>query len=89
MGPCARGEPGRAPNFLTHTGPYTRCAKCRLVLCSQCAGNHDEEARDRQELAKAVRTAREQPAPPYWQHPERPLPFYVMDHTKWPDPEKL
>ena len=93
-GPCAR-EPGRmhvpegVPCPLTHRGPYTKCTTCGLVLCSRCAANEDQQASDRRELAMAVRRARGQEPPPFWQHPERPLPFYVIDHKKWPDDEKL
>ena len=94
-GPCARGAPAvtYAPNgtvkSCAHYGPYTRCIKCNLVLCNKCAAADEDDAGDRRELEKAVRRARAQQPPPYWQHPARPLPFYVIDHAKWPDDEKL
>ena len=87
--PCARGEPGGAPGSRAHMQPRTRCQRCKLVLCGRCAADSGEEQRQNQELRAALHEARQVPAPTYWQHPERPLPFYVIDQIKVPDAEKL
>jgi hypothetical protein len=89
MGPCARGVPGGAPDSRTHVQPYTRCKKCKLVLCGRCAADSDEAQGHHQELQALLQEARRAPAPTYWQHPERPLPFYVIDQQKVADAEKL
>ena len=89
LGPCARGVPGGAPDSRTHVQPYTQCKKCKLVLCGRCAADSDEAQGDRRALQTLVQEARRAPAPTYWQHPERPLPFYVIDQKKVPDAEKL
>ena len=83
MGPCARGNDVRA-----HRGPYTRCKKCHLVLCGRCANGSDND-RDEWQLIQRLTERAQTNSPAYWQHPERPLPFYVMDQVKWKDEEKL
>ena len=50
------------------------CA-CGIRLCEQC----------RLPSAESVVG----PSCSWRQHPTRPLPFYVADHAKWPDDEKL
>ena len=83
MGPCG------APNCRSPVRPYTRCKKCKLALCDRCATDNDEAQRDRRALQTLVQEARQARAPTYWQHPERPLPFYVINQKKMPDAEKL
>ena len=50
------------------------CA-CGFRLCEQCRLPSAESAVG--------------PSCSWRQHPTRPLPFYVIDHAKWPDDEKL
>ena len=89
LGPCARGVPGGAPDSRTHVQPYTQCKNCKLILCGRCAADSDEAQGDRRALRTMVQEAGRTPAPTYWQHPERPLPFYVIDQQKVADAEKL
>ena len=84
-GPCARGtrETARA-----HHKPYTRCRKCRLVLCARCAGLDEDARQDERNMEKWATKARQNPQE-FWQHPLRPKPFYVFDQAKLADADKL
>ena len=101
LGPCCRGRPPAARDVTKpvgrndHMGPYTRCTKCRTVFCNSCAADVISALSDKEELANALALARSLPRPKsapsfQWrQHPERPLPFQVIDQTKIPENDKL
>jgi hypothetical protein len=82
MGPCAIGLPGGCESARNHTPPYTRCSQCRVVYCGRCALSLNDVANDREERRGAAEHMRAQPPPQFLQHPERPLPFYVIDQRK-------
>jgi hypothetical protein len=85
FGPCSRGTP---ETVHTHRMPYTRCTKCRLVLCNRCAGLEQDAQREERNVRKWATKASQNP-PCFWQHPQSPKPFFVFDHTKLADSEKL
>ena len=95
FGPCARGAPGGKADARTHTCPYTRCAQCRIVLCSRCAANDEAEQEDHRELQVALQECKRPLSTPFGptsqvvQHEEAPRPFFVTDQTKVPNEEKL
>jgi hypothetical protein len=88
---CSRGQSaGASP---PHLGPFWRCTSCRLALCQACAhGKHKEQRASREFEALKESVAAETPngVRCRWrQHPERPLPFFVIDHEKLADQEKV
>ena len=88
-----RPEVGRCSRDSAHMSPFWRCTLCRLVLCDTCAHGVRREQQDRAEVERL--RARCAAAPEggvrCWsrQHPERPLPFFVIDQKKVADSEKV
>ena len=83
---------GRCSRDDKHMSPFWRCTSCRLVLCMGCA----VDTRKVQKASEVVEEMKERcGAPPKgvcytWRsHPERPLPFYVIDQDKIGDEEKV
>ena len=85
-----------------HDAPYMQCTQCHKVLCLHCTreigivkgpnGNPyiQEEVEDAvAEVQAAASKAVEETVTSVWQHPQRPLPFYVLDGQKLADTEKL
>jgi hypothetical protein len=88
---CSRGQSaGASP---PHLGPFWRCTSCRLALCQACAhGKHKEQRASREFEALKESVAAETPDGVRYQwrqHPERPLPFFVVDYEKLADQEKV
>lgn len=95
---CANGKPtyGEKPS---HTGPWLRCGACNMALCLKCARALEEEQEERKDLDKAVQEVRSfKPAPEldefrtlsvWLQHPERPLPFFVINPKNLSEEERL
>ncbi len=65
----------------------------RKVKCSHCEGYDAHECACGVRLCEQCRLPSAEsdvgPICNWRQHPTRPLPFYVLDHAKWPDSEKL
>ena len=86
-----------------HVPMFVRCTLCAKVLCTTCAEpitalqGRESDAEGVMEaqaaVSKAAATEAEHFGPPtltnVWQHPQRPLPFYVLDGQKLADKEKL
>ena len=94
-GPCARGARGGRPEAPTHTAPYTRCAKCKLVLCARCARDEEADQNHRGALRAALQECKQKHSSPfdpiceYICHCESPRPFFVIDQQKVPNDEKV
>ena len=92
---CAYGGAG-------HDAPFWRCTQCHKVLCLHCTretgiirGPNGKchrltEVEDAvAEVQAAASNAAKETVTNVWQHPQRPLPFYVLDGQKLADTEKL
>ena len=87
MQPCV----GRCSRDGSHHWPFWRCTSCRLVLCRRCARCTGKEQSEREELQELLGHCDKAPKSncKWWQHPERPIPFFVIDQIKVPDEEKV
>ena len=88
-----RPEVGRCSRDRAHFSPFWRCTLCRLVLCDTCTHGVRREQQDRAEVERLrarCAAAPEDGVRCEWrQHPERPLPFFVIDQKKVADDEKV
>lgn len=88
-----RPEVGRCSRDRAHFSPFWRCTLCRLVLCDTCTHGVRREQQDRAEVERLrarCAAAPEDGVRCEWrQHPERPLPFFVIDQKKVFDDEKV
>ena len=95
---------GGYPVVENKHGPmFVRCTLCAKVLCTTCATpvmalkgtlfDTDGVTEAQAAASKAAATEAEHFGPQtltkVWQHPQRPLPFYVLDGQKLADTEKL
>ena len=92
---CANGLPvyGEKPR---HTAPYWRCEHCGMDLCLACARALEEQQEERRDFDEAVKevqkhsTTRDVDITFVWQsHPERPLPFFVLNPKNLSPDERL
>ena len=68
-------HPNRKAKCLHCEGQDPYACACGTKLCEQCRLPSADSAVG--------------PSCSWRQHPTRPMPFYVIDHAKWPDEEKL